>query len=162
MCPWMSSSRSVAYERRKASGLCTKCGRPNDRHPAYSSCSSCSSLINSQRKRIRDRSPSLYKDRRNEYGRAMKRDVVYMLGGKCSICGYNKCLGALEVTKIFLLPRHNVFKSYCAFMVGLFHFIHSFMRHDKIRQRARIHQHHRKVFGQALHLDGVNRHLGLT
>lgn len=27
----------------------------------------------------------------------MKRRIVAQLGGKCSVCGYNKCLGSLHI-----------------------------------------------------------------
>lgn len=33
---------------------------------------------------------------RKKYDRKRKREIVKLLGGKCEICGYNKCFGALE------------------------------------------------------------------
>ena len=68
-------SYTVAVER-----ICDSCGRKYTYQRAHGMtlqrCNSC--IVN---------------DRRFE----LKRRIVAYLGGKCSECGYDKCLGALEV-----------------------------------------------------------------
>lgn len=40
--------------------------------------------------------------------RSMKRQAIKMLGGKCSICGYSKCIDALEFHHVN--PKEKDFK----------------------------------------------------
>ena len=56
--------------------------------------------------------------RNNNHWRLTKERIIYVMGGKCCICGYEKCIQALEIHHInseekeFSLSNSNIYRKW--------------------------------------------------
>jgi len=75
---------------------CSKCDKDlllSEFHKNQAWCKSCGKEYN---RKHRKENPQMYRNRAKKWHQKVKQKCVDYKGGKCSVCGYSKCLAALE------------------------------------------------------------------
>lgn len=78
--------------------ICEKCGTSFQNNKKRKNCFNCipkKKRYSSDEERIEARKKRTCKNVQNKRKRTKEKAIEYK-GGKCEICGYNKCIGALE------------------------------------------------------------------